>query len=285
MQIDALPAQPGTEPDWGAEKLDLDAYLARVGYDGPRTADAATLRALHRAHLATFSFENVALALGGAIDIDIDAIQRKMVGEGHGGYCYENNLLFAAVLERLGFPVSRLLSRVRRGNAPVRWRSHTVLLVEADGRRWIADVGFGDEGPLEPVPFEAGGLMSAGDWTWRLDQEGDDWILRNEHADGWFDVWAVRLERQHAIDFQVANYYSSTHPRSPFVGQLVAQRPEAHVRYSLRNQELVRTFPDGRKETVRLSADELVDTLRETFRIALTDDEAKLLRDLFPAAQ
>ncbi|WP_327253967.1 arylamine N-acetyltransferase family protein [Streptomyces sp. NBC_01244] len=279
MNHDALPSPPGSEPEWGAELLDLDAYLARIGYEGPRTATVETLRGLHRAHLAAISFENVTIALGEPLDIGVEAIQEKIVGAGHGGYCYENNLLFAAALERLGFPVSRLLARVRRGVAPIRWRSHTVLLVEAGGEVWLADVGFGDEGPLEPVRFQAGAQLEVGAWSWRLDQEGPDWILRSLHADGWFDVYALRLERQHPVDFQVANYYSSTNPRSPFVNNLVAQRPEDQVRYSLVNRVLSTQFPDGRKDVAELSGDEVVRTLRDTFLVTLSDDEAKLLRD------
>ncbi|QLE74389.1 arylamine N-acetyltransferase [Streptomyces rectiverticillatus] len=296
---------------WDTAALDLDAYLARTGLTDStdptgRTGPAAptapptaptihplppttpTLRALQRAHTAAVSFENVDVLLGRDMPLDTDALQRKLVRAGRGGYCFEQNLLFAAVLERLGFPVVRHLARVRRGSSRVRRRSHATLVVEADGRPWLCDVGFGDEGPLEPVPLAPGATVTTGDWTWRLDLEPAEdraaaaapgqWVLRSLHPDGWFDVYSLRLEHHVPDDFEAAHYWTSHHPRSPFTGRLVAQRGDDHVRHTLTDRTLAARYADGRLLRTELAPDEVGPVLRGTFGIALTAEESVLLQ-------
>ncbi|MFJ6937526.1 arylamine N-acetyltransferase [Streptomyces sp. NPDC101132] len=275
--MSTLPPPPST--DWNSDALVLDAYLYRIGYTGEIADDAETLRALHRAHTDAISWEIVDLALGNPIALDVPSLYKKIVDAGRGGCCLESNLLFAAALEQAGFTVTRHLARVRRGSTALRYRSHAVVVVEAGGRRWLADVGFGDEGPLEPLPFEDGAQVTTGDWTWRLDREGQDWILRCLHHDGWFDVYSLREELQAPVDFEVSNVYTCTNPSSPFIGKLVAQRGGDTVRHVLRHRTLTATWPDGRQEVTELTADETVRHLRETFRITLTPDEERALRE------
>jgi len=214
---------------WDIEKLDLDAYLARIGYGGPRTPDASTLRAVHLAHVRAVPFENLDVVLGREILLDLGSLQDKLVTGGRGGYCHEQNLLFAAALERLGFTVTRHLSRIRLGRSHLP-RSHAMLTVRADGRTWLADVGFGGEGLVEPMPFEAGATLESGPWQWRLSRDGDFWVL---HA-GETELYAFRLGEPHyPTDFEMANFYASHNPRSPFVRHVMAQRTTADARIRL----------------------------------------------------
>jgi N-hydroxyarylamine O-acetyltransferase len=100
------------------QDFDIETYLARIGYDGPRAADLATLRAIHRRHPAAIPFENLDPLLGRPVALDIEALQEKLVRGRRGGYCFEENALFAAALEALGFAVTRLAARVRWGRPP-----------------------------------------------------------------------------------------------------------------------------------------------------------------------
>jgi N-hydroxyarylamine O-acetyltransferase len=269
--------------EWSTELVDLDAYFDRIGYNGPHTATAETLRALHRAHMTIICFENVDIVLGKGISLDMTSLQTKLVNSGRGGYCFEHNLLFAAVLERLGFPVTRQLARVRRGSQGIRYRSHATLIVEADAQLWLVDVGYGEEGLIEPIQFVDGATLTVGDWTWRVDDEVDYWVLRCLHANSWFDVYALRLEHHHPIDFEVANYYTSTNPRSIFVGKLIAQRGGERVRHALLDQVLRRQYANGRTERAELSSAEIVHALHRTFGVNLTNEDALLLRQHFSA--
>jgi len=261
--------------EWEIERLDLDAYLDRIGYADVRAPDATTLRALHRAHAAAIPFENLDIVLGHGIALDLDSVQDKLVGRPRGGYCFEHNLLFAAVLERLGYAVTRLAARVQPDRAGP--RTHMLLRVLADGRPWLADVGFGAS-LLEPLPLEPAATMQGG-WSYRLDHTGADaWLLRSGGADGWTQLYAFTSEPQRPIDYAVFNHYTATHPRSPFVGQLVVLRTEPDVKYSLRGRELTTTRPGGVVETREITAGELTGVLGDRFGIGLEADDAAYLR-------
>ena len=126
--------------------LDLDAYLARIGYDGPREPTLEVLRAIHAAHPAAIPFEAIDVLLDRGVDISLPAVQAKLIAGRRGGYCFEQNTLFLAVLRELGFDVEPLLARVvwmRPADAPAGPRTHMVLRVTLEGRPWLADVGFG----------------------------------------------------------------------------------------------------------------------------------------------
>ena len=285
MPSNVLPVPPGSEPEWEADVLDLDAYLARIGYDGPRTPSLETLRRVHRLHAARICWENVDMALGRHISLEMASLQKKIVEAGQGGCCLEINLLFAAALERLGFPVVRHIARVRRGTMNVRTRSHVVIITEVDGQLWMCDPGFGDEGPLEPIPFRDGAEITVGDWTWRLDHDDDDeWVLRCLHPDGWFDVYAWRMEKHHWLDFDMVNHFSYADPRSVFVGKLVAQRGDEKVRHVLKDHVLSTTYADGRTEREELSGEQVVRALRETFGITITAEDEQRLSEKFGIA-
>ena len=285
-----LPTDVDAAPEWQSELLDLDAYLARIGYTGPRTPTVDTLHGVLRAHMGAITFENIDIALGRPVSIDLARIQDKLVRQGRGGYCYENNLLFAAALDRLGFPVTRLLARIRQGETRRRFRSHTVLLVRADDRVWLADAGYGYSGLMQALPLESGARAETGDWTWRLVADGPDWIVQIPHEDpaaaaagAWYDMYAFRQEPQYRIDFEAAHYLSSTKPGSPFVGQVIAQRQEEKQRLLLLDKQLERRFPDGTAEVLQLSAADTVQVLRDAFGIALTDEDSRALLQFFAA--
>src|SRR5262245_53404654 len=138
------------------QPLDLDADRHRIGYTGPLTPTRETLAGLHLAHATHIPFENLDILLGRPIRLDLEALQAKLVRGRRGGYCFEQNTLFAAALERVGFPVTRLAARVRLGATGVRPRTHMLLKVDLEGASFLADVGFGGEGLLQPLPFVPG---------------------------------------------------------------------------------------------------------------------------------
>ena len=262
--------------EWEIDRLDLDAYLERIGYDGALAADAGTLRGLHRAHAAAIPFENLDIVLGRMIELGLDSVQDKLVRRPRGGYCFEHNLLFAAVLERLGYAVTRLSARVRPSHPGP--RTHMLLRVMADGSPWLADVGFGAS-LLEPLALQPG-TANQGGWRYRLvaSDPGAWHLLQADEDGGWTDLYAFTLEPQRPIDYEVYNYYTASHPRSPFTGQMVALRTEPDVRYALRGMQLTTSRPDGDAHERRIDVEELADVLAERFGIGLTPEEEAGLR-------
>ncbi|GAU68802.1 putative arylamine N-acetyltransferase [Streptomyces sp. NBRC 110611] len=271
--------------EWGGEQLDLDAYLARIGYDGDRRPTLETLRRLHAAHSAAFAFENLDVVLGRPILLDLESLQAKMVRQRRGGYCYEQNLLYAAALERLGFRVSGLCARTRMGDHRLRPATHALLRVDLDGEDWITDVGFGGEALLAPLPLRDGVEARQGAWTFGLVREehqgfgeGDEpWVLRTRHEDGWFDLYAFGTERRFPADYAVFNHYISTHPRSPFTGRIVVQRPLPELRSTLVGREFTRTRPDWSREVREVTPEELPALLETEFGLTLPAADAEAL--------
>ena len=266
-----------TVSEWHPERLDLDAYLARIGYDGPRAPTGDVLRELHRAHTGRIPFENLDIVLGRGISLDLDDLQQKMVETGRGGYCLEHATLFGAVVDRFGFGAVRLSARVAAPDDEdkIRPRTHALLRVDGDGGPWIADIGFGF-GVREPVPLAEGAVSEQGPWAYRMERYGDGWRLRNREADGtWTALHSFVEEPQHWIDYVVTNHFVSTHPSSPFAGHVMVMRTTDEHRQRIRGRELFTVTPDGRTSTRTLTGDELVAELRTTFGIVLDDAEAK----------
>src|SRR5262249_30740485 len=131
--------------------LDLDAYLTRINQVGPLAPTQQVLERLHLAHTTHIPFENLNVLLGRPIRLDLDSLQAKLVRDRRGGYCFEQNTLFASVLEQIGFRVTRLAARVRLGAHRLLPRTHMLLRVDVDGQPWLADVGFGGAGLLQPI--------------------------------------------------------------------------------------------------------------------------------------
>ena len=147
-----------TQPASDLAAFDLDAYLARVGYAGPREPTLAVLRTLHTLHPAAIAFENLSPLLGAPVSLALPDLQAKLVQGGRGGYCYEQNGLFKAALRQMGFKVDGLACRVRWGmaeDAPQLPRTHMALLVALPEGRYVADVGFGGMVLTAPLSLDA----------------------------------------------------------------------------------------------------------------------------------
>jgi len=253
--------------------FDLAAYCARIGYEGALAPTRTVLDALHIAHATAIPFENVDVVLGRPIKLDLVDLQTKLVRGGRGGYCFEQNTLFAGALEAVGFRVTPLAARVRAGAAAVRPRTHMLLAVDIDGEPIIADVGFGADGLLLPVPLRATQPTQQSRWTYRFVEESGAVHVLQAIRDGTTrDLYAFTLERQYPVDFELANWYTSTHPQSRFVQVLTAQRLAIDKRIALRGLELTEDDGCATRSHMLANAGEQRRALTETFGIALSTD-------------
>lgn len=289
---------PRTRPDpfaddpargWDSAALDLDAYLDALGLSGPLGPDRESVAALHRAHAATLAFANTDLILGRQVSLDVADIQDKLVRRRRGGYCYEQNLLFAAALERIGVRATGHAARIRVGGrfTPA---THMLLSLDVQGRRFIADVGFGGGGLREPMPYTEGVEIAQGDdeeWVFRIDREeapGDDGeprtrVLTARTGDRWTDLYSFTDERSYRNDYAIFNHYLCTHPRSPFRARLLALRPGAKGNHRLMNTTLTVERPDGTTDDRELGRDEIPEALHEVFGLRLGSDDARAVAD------
>jgi N-hydroxyarylamine O-acetyltransferase len=238
--------------------VDLRAYAKRIEYAGALTPTLDTLRALHLAHATHIPFENLDVLWGRPGKLDIESLSAKLIDGKRGGYCFEQNALFAAVLEAIGFGVTRLAARVRLGSDRIGPRSHMLLAVQVAGEKWLADVGFGGEGLLFPLPLEPDRETQHFDWRYRLVRENEAYVLQSLRKTGWFDLYAFTLERQEPADYEVSHYYTGTHPSSRFVQKLIVQQPGKGARWTLVERLLTEWRPDGSTTETLLADDEAV---------------------------
>jgi len=244
------------------------AYLDRVGVTAPAAGDAASLRALHRAHQMTVPFENLSVHLAEPISLDEHDLIHKIVRRRRGGFCYELNGAFALLLEALGAQVSRVAARVygEAGLGPP--FDHLALIVRAaDGSGpWLADVGFG----------------SHSDYPLRLDvrDDQDDPAGRFRLADaeaGDIDVLKdgkpeYRLEtRERSLDDCVPTcWWQQTSPQSHFTRSTICSRLTPGGRVSISGRMLIQTQDGTRTEQQLDTDDALLAAYRDYFGVELS---------------
>ncbi|MGJ4948918.1 arylamine N-acetyltransferase family protein [Bradyrhizobium sp. HKCCYLS20291] len=255
------------------QQFDLDKYLARIGYRGPRTPSFETLAGLQAAHVDAVAFEGIDPLLGRPVSIDLASVQAKIVDGRRGGYCFEQNALFKAALEAIGFAVTPLSARVRwrlDADAPLTPRTHMMLKVDLPEGLYLADVGFGScllDTPLRLLPdVEQATAMG----TFRLTiSDGLHWLAAKQPT-GWRMMYVFDLAPQIHADYVLGNWFTSTSPLTPFTSVLILERLTAEARYKLVNRRLVIEARDGevRSEQVIETPEALGRVIDEVFGVS-----------------
>jgi N-hydroxyarylamine O-acetyltransferase len=259
------------------DSFDVDAWLRRIGHAGPRAATLPTLRAVIAAHTATIAFENADVLLGRPPKLDLASLQRKLVASRRGGYCFELNSLLYAGLAALGFRVTRLIARVIRGmaaDAP-RPATHMLLRVDLPEGPFLADVGFGIQTPTAPLEFRPDIEQQTPHEAMRLLPVGEELVLQAKLGQDWSNLYRISPHPRLAVDFDVANWFTATHPASPFLGNLVAARPgPGGTRQTFLNGRVTVRGPDNRVD--RFMADgggAIAEALTDRFGLVLSGDD------------
>lgn len=248
--------------------IDLDAYFARIGYAGPREPTLDVLQALHLLHPAAIPFEAIDCLLDRGVDISPEAVDAKLIHGRRGGYCFEHNSLFKRVLEALGFEAEGLAARVRWNMAPdvpAQPRTHMVLRVMAEGQPWLVDAGFGGCVLNTPLRFEPGLEQATDHDRYRLTPVGEDLRLEVLREPGWVPAYDVSPSPCVPRDYEMANWFTSTHPTSHFRHNLLAARTTPEARFGLLFNQLTVRPRNGPVEKTILDADGIEAALRDVF--------------------
>ncbi|SIT45271.1 N-hydroxyarylamine O-acetyltransferase [Paraburkholderia ribeironis] len=257
--------------------MNLENYFARIGYEGPRAATLDVLRAIHRLHPGAIPFENLNPLLRRAVKLDLESVERKLVTEGRGGYCFEQNTLLANVLMQLGFKVTPLLGRVLWGRDPgaIPPRTHMVLRIDIGTEAWIADVGFGAVTLAAPLRLTAGLAQPTPLGTFRLADASRDALFLEVQArdESWARVYRFDLHPVEWIDCETSNWYTSTSPDAIFASNLMVCRVLPETRLTLFNDHLNERAADGRIVSERQlnNAAELAACLHDRFGLNTGD--------------
>jgi len=253
--------------------IDVRSYLTRIEYAGPAEPTSETLRALHHAHLLTVPFENLDISLRRKIIVDEESILRKVVDQRRGGFCYELNSAFAALLRALRFKVTLLSARVARsdgGEGPE--FDHLTLRVDLE-QPWLADVGFGDSF-VEPLRLKTGGEQSDPAGTFRLLEVRNRWHMQKKEADGnWKAQYSFSLQPRELNEFADMCRYHQTSPESSFTQKRICSRATPEGRITLAEMRLIVTRKGIREETALASEEDRERVLREQFGITLKAEQ------------
>ncbi|MFJ5528975.1 arylamine N-acetyltransferase [Streptomyces sp. NPDC093261] len=265
------------------DSAQVDAYLDRIGSDHPAWPTIDVLRELHLRHLWTVPFENLSIHLGEEIVLEERRLFDKIVGARRGGFCYELNGAFGALLVALGFDVTLLAARVygEEGRLGVPYDHLALRVRTVDGGDWLVDVGFGANSHF-PLAFGERGEQRDPGGAFRVIEAGADAAgVRGgggSAESGDLDVLRdgtaqYRLETRPRVlgDFVGGAWWNTTSPVSHFVRSLVCSRvTEDGGRITLSGRRLSVTDPGGRKEVSDLASDEeALEVYRERFGIVL----------------
>lgn len=265
------------------DNFNLEAWLHRIGYQGPRLPALETLRGIILAQATTIPFENLDVLLGRPPKLDPASLQQKIVVNGRGGYCFEHNSLLRAGLRALGFQVTGLIARVVRSlnadaGAPA---GHMVLRVDLPEGEFLADTGFGNLTPTAPLAMRPDIEQATPHETMRLRRMGEELLLEAKMDGRWEHLYRLSPHPRLDMDYEVANWFTATHPNSPFVANLIAARaaPDG-VRHSFFNGRLSVRRPAAPVERRMLNSDaEYAATLSGTFGLSLPDADVRAILD------
>jgi N-hydroxyarylamine O-acetyltransferase len=250
--------------------VDVEAYLRRINYDGPRRPSAACLRALHQQHLFTVPFENLDIPLGNPIRLDLAQLFDKIVVRRRGGFCYELNGLFCELLRAMGFQVLMLSARVCGADGSFGPEFDHMLLKVVLDEPWLADVGFG-ESFVDPIPLRAGGANEVNRRRYSVVPASDEWQLVREDENGRVPQYRFRDASRQLGDYAGMCHYHQTSPDSHFTKGWTCSKATQDGRITLADMRLIMTRDSNREESLLTTEAELRRCLRERFGIEFSE--------------
>jgi N-hydroxyarylamine O-acetyltransferase len=228
--------------------IDNKPYLERLGYGGPLEPNSGTLRRLQLAHLMAVPFENLSIHAGEPIELADGALFEKIVTRRRGGFCYELNGLFAALLRSLGFEVAMLSAgAIGAGGEYGPPFDHMTLVVSLD-ERWLVDVGFGDSF-REPLRVDSRTIQVQGDRAYRIEEDDGLLTLSQRESQGdWRGQYRFTLRPYEYADYADMCRYHQTSPQSHFTRQRLCSRATPDGRVTISGARLIVTSGGQRSE-------------------------------------
>ncbi|MEO6015059.1 MAG: arylamine N-acetyltransferase [Devosia sp.] len=254
-----------------SDEANLDAYLRRINYSGSIAPTLDTLGTLHRLHPSVIAFENLNPLMELPVRLQLSDIEQKLIFEKRGGYCFEHNSLFKAVLESMDFTVTPLAAGVLWGHEEGYEPSlnHMVLLVDVGGVPYLADVGFGGQGMTAPIRLKADIEQETPNERYRLLGGYPKWRLESEIAGEWRALYEFTTSPHTFEDFVAMNDTAMLRHRD----ELMAARVDGPKRYALKNGRF-NTHENGETQTRMLgSVIEMRDVLSNVFGIQLPNND------------
>ena len=259
------------------ETFDQRAWLQRIGYSGPVTPTLETLNRLIFAHAHSIAYETLDIMLGRPPKLDVPTLQRKIISNKRGGYCFEQNMLFRAGLRSVGYSLTSLQGRVVRGlaiDAP-RPAIHMLLKVELPEGSYLADVGFGNLAPTSALLLAPQIEQETPHEVMRFIDVGGELTLQARFKDDWHHIYRVIPYPRYDSEYEITNWYTATHPETPYQGNIIVAKPgPSRSRITMYNSRVTIRDADGRAEKRWLVHErEFKDVLCGEFGLNMSDRE------------
>ena len=253
-----------------SDGFNLESYFERINYQGSTAAGETTLRDIHIAHTLNVPFENLDVFYKKPILLDDASLFRKIVTDRRGGYCFEMNGIFSLVLQEMGFKVTNLLAKVTVDGIHYTTKTHQAILVEAGSNRWLADVGFGNEGIIAPLILEEDLEQNQFAHTYRLvAHPKSGYVLQKKNEDGYYPLYAFTLEECAPEDFLMSNHFTSTFPGSFFLTMRMCTMPTKDGRITLTDNRFKVVDKNNVSESSIADDDEFNAILKQNFGLDL----------------
>lgn len=231
--------------------------------------------------LKNYSFNNIEVLLNKneILKLDKESLERKLIENKRGGYCFENNQYFYNELLSKGYETFRSLGRVVYGddnlNIP---RTHQISIVKSDGEFYAVDVGFGPYTPGGAIPLDGTEVSTFNGRTYRIRKiNANDYQLEVKKDNGFFSLYVFDLATYQDADFELANYYTNTHPKSKFTNSLVLSQQGVGGTKFVSNLLFSKIDVDGRKDHLIKSSEEMYEIFHSNFSISYTEQECEIL--------
>jgi N-hydroxyarylamine O-acetyltransferase len=253
--------------------VDAKAYLQRINYYGSLSPNSHTLRELQKAHLISVPFENLSIHSGEPIVLEDGALFEKVVSRRRGGFCYELNGLFAALLRELGFDVAMLSAEVATAEGVYGPKfDHMTLLVTLE-ERWLVDVGFGDSF-REPLLLDQQGEQAQGERSYCIAAEDGQMVVAqriNAGAGEWQPQYRFTLQTYQFPDYSEMCRYHQTSAESHFTRDRICSRATTDGRLTLSDMRFIESKTNGeRHERLLVDEGEYTRILSDHFGIVMT---------------
>jgi N-hydroxyarylamine O-acetyltransferase len=255
-----------------SHRINLNAYFERIGFAGSIAPSLSTLELIHALHPAIIPFENLNPLLGLPVNLDLAAVEKKLLWDRRGGYCYEHNLLLMAVLKELDYTVRGLAARVLWNDPTAidRKPTHMLLAVDISGATYIADVGFGGMTLTAPIKLKADVEQPTPHETYRLTGGEPDWRLEARIGEEWKVLYVFDASEKTIEDYAPSNAWLSTDPESGFRKELRVALSPSGKRIALRNNRLtIHAESQPPESRLLTSVAEMREVLSGTFGIQL----------------
>jgi len=252
------------------DSFSLESYFERINYKDGTTPNEDTLRSIHIAHTLNIPFENLDVFYRRPILLDHESLYRKIVRDRRGGYCFEMNGIFSFVLQEMGFKVTNLLARVALDGSKYTTRTHQVILVETGGKRWLADVGFGNNGIIAPLLFEENTEQRQFAHTYRIVSHPKlGYVLEKKMGGEYSPLYGFELAECGPDDFLMSNHFTATFPDSFFMKLRMCTMPTAEGRITLTDSHFKVVELDRLQETPIEDDRQFTTILKEQFNLDL----------------